>query len=77
MSAKILLLDIETAPNKVYTWGLWNQNIGLSQIIQEGYLLCWGAKWLGKRGVMTDALPNYKKWFKEHPTNDLKVVSIH
>ena len=25
---KILLLDIKTAPNTVYTWGLFKQNIG-------------------------------------------------
>jgi hypothetical protein len=42
---KILLLDIETAPNKVYTWGLWKQNIALNQIDEVGYTLCWAAKW--------------------------------
>ena len=45
---KILLLDIETAPNRTYTWGLWNQNIAPSQIEEPGYTLCWAAKWLGK-----------------------------
>jgi DNA polymerase elongation subunit (family B) len=40
---KILILDIETAPNKVYAWQLFKQNIG----IKPGYTLCWAAKWLG------------------------------
>ena len=47
---KILALDIETSPNVVYTWGLWNQNIGLNQIIQPVRVLCLGAKWLDLEG---------------------------
>jgi hypothetical protein len=44
---KILLLDIETAPNLAYVWGLFKQNISTSQIANSGYVLCWAAKWLG------------------------------
>jgi hypothetical protein len=46
---KILLLDIETAPAKVWCWQLFDQNIGLDQIIEPGRIICWGAKWLGHR----------------------------
>ena len=49
---KILHLDIETAPNICYTWGLFNQNISINQIVESGYTLCWAAKWHGKREVM-------------------------
>lgn len=49
---KTLLLDIETAPNRVYAWGLWNQNIATNQIEEPGYTLCWAAKWVGKKEVM-------------------------
>lgn len=49
---KILLLDIETAPNVVYTWGLRDQNISLNQIEQSGYVMCWAAKWYGSKEVM-------------------------
>lgn len=51
---KILLLDIETSPNLVYTWGLWNQNIGLNQIEETSRMICFSAKWLGspKKDVM-------------------------
>lgn len=48
----ILLLDIETAPHKCYTWGLFNQNIALNQINEPGYTLCWAAKWLGDEKIM-------------------------
>jgi hypothetical protein len=48
---KILLLDVETAPNLAHVWGLWNQNVGLPQLIESGYTLCWAAKWLGEKQV--------------------------
>lgn len=43
---RILILDIETAPNVVYAWGLFNQNIAINQIDKPGYTLCWAAKWM-------------------------------
>lgn len=49
---KTLILDIETAPNLVHVWGLWNQNVGVPQIIGSGYVLCWAAKWLDNDEVM-------------------------
>ena len=49
---KILDIDIETAPNIVYTWGLFNQNVGLDQIVQSGHTLCWAARWRGDKKVM-------------------------
>lgn len=53
---RILLLDIETAPNKVYSWGLWDQNIATDQVMETSYVLCWSAKWFGKSGVMFDSV---------------------
>lgn len=53
---KILLLDIETAPNLAYVWGLWDQNIAINQIADAGYVLCWAAKWLDEKEVKFDSL---------------------
>ena len=53
---KILLADLETAPNLAHVWGLWGQNIGINQIIDSGYTLCWAAKWHGKREIMFDSI---------------------
>lgn len=50
--AKILLLDIETAPNKAYVWGTYKQNINPDWIEAAGYVLCWTAKWLGSDEVL-------------------------
>lgn len=58
---KILLLDIETAPNLAHVWGLWNQNVGLSQLVESGYTLCWAAKWLGKKEVFFSSIRDGKK----------------
>jgi predicted RNA-binding Zn-ribbon protein involved in translation (DUF1610 family) len=48
---KILLLDIETAPNLAYVWGLWKQNVNIENIVNSGYVLCWSAKWLGDKHI--------------------------
>lgn len=48
---KILLLDIETAPNLVHVWGLFKQNISISQIMDSSYVMCWAAKWLHEDGI--------------------------
>lgn len=58
---KILLLDIETAPNLAHVWGLWDQNVGLSQLINVGYTLCWSAKWLGEREIFFSSVRDGKR----------------
>lgn len=49
---KVLLFDIETAPNKLMGWSLWNQNFGLNQIESEWFVLSYAAKWLGQDNVI-------------------------
>ena len=53
---KILLLDIETAPHVAHVWGLWQQNVGLPQILDAGYVMCWAAKWVGEEEVFFDSI---------------------
>jgi len=48
VSARILFLDIETAPNVAYVWGLFDQNIAHDQVEASSYVLCWSAKWAGE-----------------------------
>jgi hypothetical protein len=48
---KILFLDLETSPINAYTWGLWDQNISIGQIIESTEVLCWGARWYGEKKV--------------------------
>lgn len=53
---KVLVWDIETAPTLSYHWGRWKVNIGQPNVVQEGYLLTWAAKWLGSDVIMSDSV---------------------
>lgn len=48
---RILLLDIETSPNKVWTFDLWQTNIGPEKIIEPQRVLSYAAKWLGDKHI--------------------------
>lgn len=54
---RVLTVDIETSPNLCYTWGIWNQNVSLAQLIEPSRVLSFAAKWLGDRTV---------QYFSEH-----------
>ena len=42
---RILLWDLETSPNTAHVWGLWNNNVSLSQLMESGDLLSFAAMW--------------------------------
>lgn len=44
----IVTLDIETKPMQSFHFGMWDQNIGLGQVIEHGDILSVGHKALGK-----------------------------
>jgi hypothetical protein len=44
---KILFIDIETRPNLGYFWRMYDENIGVNQLVSEHQLLCFAAKWRG------------------------------
>jgi len=43
---RTLCLDIETRPAEGYIWGLFDQNVGLNQMIRPASVICFAAKWL-------------------------------
>lgn len=47
---KVVILDIETSPGKVYSWGLYNQNHAINQVIEAPRTICMAYKYLGERG---------------------------
>lgn len=53
---KILLLDIENSPHLGYVWGLWQQNVALTQLLDVAETLCYAAKWLDEDVVYFDSL---------------------
>lgn len=48
---RVLLIDIETSPNLAHVWGLFNQNVSLSQLMASTEMICFAAKWLGESGT--------------------------
>ena len=70
--AKILLYDIETAPNLVYTWGVYEQNA--LEVVRPWYILCFAYKWLDEPTTKVVALTDFEKEYKKDPENDYKVV---
>lgn len=58
---RILALDIETAPNLAYVWGLWDQNVGLNQLVESTEMLCFGARWLGTDEVIFRSVHHHGK----------------
>lgn len=43
----ILFLDIETKPAQAYVWRLFDENVGVEQIIDAGGIICVGMQWSG------------------------------
>jgi hypothetical protein len=74
MGPKILILDIETSPHLVYTWGHRDQNIGLNQVVRDSYVLMYCAKWLDSEEIISDSLPDHKSYYKKNPHCDKKVA---
>lgn len=50
--SRILILDIETAPNIAYVWGAWKQNVGQKQWLDKSHIMSFAAKWLGKDEII-------------------------
>lgn len=48
---RILSLDIETSPVVAHAWGLFKQNIAISQIIERPRTICFAAKYRDQRKV--------------------------
>lgn len=49
---KVLIFDIETSPILARVWSLWKQNVGLSMIKEDSFIISYSAKWLGVDGVV-------------------------
>ena len=57
IAPRLLVVDIETRPLLAYTWGMFQQNIGPSQVVDWGGVLCFAAKWDGD-----DEMMFYAEW---------------
>ncbi len=53
---RILVLDIEISPTLATVWGLFNQNIGINQLVGNSEVLCWSAKWVGENETIFSSI---------------------
>lgn len=71
--AKILIIDIETAPIRAKVWDIWNQNVSLEQIDNDWFILTWSAKWLFEKKVYSARLTS-KEAIKQDDKRILKGI---
>lgn len=57
MANKILFIDIEWEPATAYVWKMWDVNVSPDQLIDNGGMLCFCAKWEGEQEYLF-----YSKW---------------
>lgn len=69
---KILLYDIETAPNLGYIWGKYEQNV--LEFEREWYMLTFAYKWLGEKSVSAYSLPDFPRYARD-PEDDKYLVT--
>ena len=75
---KILFFDIETAPMLAWVWGLFKQNVSIGQIHKDWHILCYAAKWQGRKEVLTDSLWDHTVSGKFTKDAERKVIlSLH
>lgn len=58
---KILFLDLETSPNLAHVWGLWNQNVAITQLVSSTEVLCFGARWNDSKKVIFKSVHHHGK----------------
>jgi len=56
--AKILVLDVETSPNMAYVWRFYKENVGAKQVLENGQMLSYAAKWLDKGKIYYEDVSN-------------------
>jgi len=71
---KILLFDVENAPNTAYIWGLWQETTSSEMVEMPWHMLCWAAKWLGEKEVYSSALVDFPKNYKRDREDDKLIL---
>lgn len=69
--AKVLILDIETAPILAFVWGMWEQNVSMQQMRSDWFCLTWSAKWLFEDKIYSARLTSNEA----KTQNDKRIIS--
>ena len=67
MKAKVLILDLETAPKIAYVWKFWQENISPKQVLEHGHIMSFAAKWLHED-------PEKTVYFENRKENDKDII---
>src|ERR1035437_5504487 len=70
---RILLWDIESAPNLGFAWGLWEQNI--LSFEHQWYLLSIAWRWLGEKTTHVQGLIDFER-FTVDPQDDYELAAL-
>jgi len=68
---RILFFDVETFANKIYSWGIYEQNA--IEVLEHWYMLSFAWKWQGEKQTHVRALPDYPL-YKKDPKNDRMLI---
>jgi uncharacterized protein YprB with RNaseH-like and TPR domain len=68
---KILFLDIETAPILARVWGLWDQNVGLNQIVKDWFIMSFAAELAGSMHYLD------QRYSQPLDDDSMMLVAIH
>lgn len=71
---KILLFDIETAPNRGFIWSIWKEVMSYNFIESDWFIMCWAAKWLDEKKIHSCAITDFKR-YKKDPECDKEVLA--
>lgn len=74
---KILLYDLETAPELYMGFGRYKQNIQEDFVYRNSFVMSYSAKWLGKDDIVSVGLPDYPA-YEEDPYDDYQLcLDLH
>lgn len=75
--AKILVIDIETAPMLFWGWQLGEQVVRHDQIERDSYMLCYAAKFIGEKKIYFDAVWKHKLFKRDPHTDKMIAKTVH
>lgn len=78
---KILILDIETAPNIAYVWRFFKENIGAKQVLENTFIMSFAAKWLDDDNMIYFDAKTYSEkdiiWVLTQLLDEADIVVAH
>lgn len=72
---KVLIFDIETAPNLAYVWGKYEQDVVAFE--HERYMISFAYKWLGQKTISAYSLPMFTGYKKDPESDKALVTKLH